>query len=128
MTSIFLARELGLRIWAADLWMDPDNNWKRIVTAGEQDRICPLRCEWNGSKMLTGIEVDTLIDAWRHWRDFERAVELSGKGIFPACIEALEKKDRDAYIGFHRLVARRTDAIEENIYSPDLGVRAGVEG
>ena len=30
MSSIFLAREFGVRVWAVDLWVDPDQNWRRI--------------------------------------------------------------------------------------------------
>ncbi|MHB9028873.1 MAG: SAM-dependent methyltransferase [Candidatus Latescibacterota bacterium] len=45
MTSIFLAREFGARVWAADLWISPDHNWRRIVEAGVADLVCPLRAE-----------------------------------------------------------------------------------
>ncbi len=45
MTSIFLAREFGARIWAVDLWIDPDDNWRRVQAAGVQDRVFPLRAE-----------------------------------------------------------------------------------
>jgi cyclopropane fatty-acyl-phospholipid synthase-like methyltransferase len=33
MTSIFLAREFGVRVYAADLWMSPDHNWRRAAEA-----------------------------------------------------------------------------------------------
>jgi len=45
MTSIFLAREFGVQVWAADLWVDPDENWGRIREAGVDDRVCPLKAE-----------------------------------------------------------------------------------
>lgn len=45
MTSIFLAREFDVRVWAADLWITPDENWRRIRDAGVGDRVCPLRAE-----------------------------------------------------------------------------------
>ncbi len=34
MTSVFLARELGVTVHDVDLWMDPDHNWRRAVEAG----------------------------------------------------------------------------------------------
>jgi hypothetical protein len=68
-----------------------------------------------------------LPDGWRHWRDFERALELAGKNIFPSDAEALEA-DRGEYIGFIRAVARRTSAEGENLYDPCVGVRHGVDG
>ena len=45
MTSIFLAREFDVRVWAADLWISPDENWRRIRDAGLEDRGFPLRAE-----------------------------------------------------------------------------------
>lgn len=45
MTSIFLAREFGVRVWAADLWINPDDNRQRICEAGLDDRVFPLRAE-----------------------------------------------------------------------------------
>lgn len=45
MTSIFLAREFGVRVWATDLWMSPDHNWRRVIEAGAGDHVCPIRAE-----------------------------------------------------------------------------------
>ena len=45
MTSIFLAREFGVRVWAADLWINPDDNRQRICDAGLDERVFPLRAE-----------------------------------------------------------------------------------
>lgn len=216
MTSIFLAREFQARVWAADLWVDPDHNWRRIVEAGCADRICPLRAEahalpfaagffdavvsvdayqyfgtdelylnylsrfvrpggvlgivvagftqqpagdsppahltepqangkvfwedacrsfksaafwrdlWNRNAAVTDVVVDTQPDGWRHWRDFERALERAGKSIFPSDAEALER-DQGRFLGFHRLMARRSGVADENLYDPSLGVRVGVD-
>ena len=32
-TSIFLAKEFDLQVWATDLWIGPDNNWRRVQEA-----------------------------------------------------------------------------------------------
>lgn len=45
MTSIFLAREFGARVWAVDLWVTPNQNWQRVCEAGLADRVFPLRAE-----------------------------------------------------------------------------------
>ncbi len=45
MTSIFLAREFNVKVWAADLWVNQDENWERICSAGVGDRVFPLRTE-----------------------------------------------------------------------------------
>lgn len=215
MTSIFLAREFNVRVWALDLWIDPDHNWRRIVEAGCADSVCPVRCEahalpfaggffdaaisidsyqyygtdalyldylcrfvrpggwigvavpgltqpivgripehlarpqangkafwesgcrsfktalfwsdlWEGSSSVEDVSVDVQPDGWRHWRDFERVLEATGKSFFPSEAEALEA-DRGAYIGFIRALGRRSERIEENLYDPSLGTRAGVD-
>lgn len=215
MTSVFLARERGVRVWAADLWMGPDPNWRRVSEAGVGDLVCPLRAEahalpfaqgffdaivsidsyqyfgtddlylsyvsgflrpggllgivvpgltseigdrvpehlarpqangkafwedacwcfhtadwwgrlWARSSRVEDVRTDTLSDGWRHWRDFERALELAGKQVFPSDAEALER-DEGRTIGFVRAIARRTAEPAENLYDPALGLKAGVD-
>jgi len=215
MTSIFLAREFGVRVWAADLWMNPDHNWRRVVAAGAADLVCPLKAEahalpfaqnffdavicvdayqyfgtdelyldyltrfirpygllgivvpglmrpfgptlpahltrpqasgkpfwesscrsfktasfwqslWNDCPMITDLMISALPDGWRHWRDFENALEAAGKNLFPSDAEALEQ-DKGEFIGFLRMVAKRNDMLDENLYDPSLGERVGVD-
>jgi SAM-dependent methyltransferase len=45
MTSIFLAREFDVRVWADDLWIHPDDNWERVCQAGLQDKVFPIHAE-----------------------------------------------------------------------------------
>ncbi|MFZ5351818.1 MAG: methyltransferase domain-containing protein [Bacillota bacterium] len=44
-TSIFLAKEFGLEVWANDLWISPTENWLRIQEAGVGDKVYPLKAE-----------------------------------------------------------------------------------
>jgi cyclopropane fatty-acyl-phospholipid synthase-like methyltransferase len=44
-SSIFLAAEFGVRVWAADLWIDAAENLARIRAAGREDAIVPVRAE-----------------------------------------------------------------------------------
>lgn len=44
-SSIFLAREFGVEVWAADLWITPGENWARINAAGLGGRVFPLHAE-----------------------------------------------------------------------------------
>ena len=44
-SSIFIAREFGVQVIAADLWIAPTENWKRIVEAGCESHVIPLRAE-----------------------------------------------------------------------------------
>jgi cyclopropane fatty-acyl-phospholipid synthase-like methyltransferase len=45
MTSIFLAKEFGLRVWATDLWVDATSNLERIRAAGVEDLVVPVHAE-----------------------------------------------------------------------------------
>lgn len=42
LTSIFLAREFGVHVWATDPGVDPTQNWRRIQDAGVADRVYPM--------------------------------------------------------------------------------------
>jgi ubiquinone/menaquinone biosynthesis C-methylase UbiE len=44
-SSIFLRREFGVEVWAADLWISPSENIRRIRDAGVEDGVFPLRVE-----------------------------------------------------------------------------------
>ena len=55
MTSVFLAREYGARVWAADLWMSPDNNWKRLLEAKVGADVCPMRVEAHALPFAQGF-------------------------------------------------------------------------
>ncbi len=45
MSSIFLRREFGVQVWAADLWFNPTENLHRVRDAGVEDGVFPLRCQ-----------------------------------------------------------------------------------
>ena len=45
MSSIFLAKEFGVQVWANDLWISATDNWKRIREAGVEDRVFPIHAE-----------------------------------------------------------------------------------
>ena len=44
-SSIFLAKEFGVQVVAADLWIKPTENARRIEAAGMSDRIVPVYAE-----------------------------------------------------------------------------------
>jgi SAM-dependent methyltransferase len=45
LSSVFLAKEFGVRVWANDLWISATENWKRIQEAGLENEICPIHAE-----------------------------------------------------------------------------------
>jgi len=44
-SSIFLAREFGVQVWATDLWVPASDNWARISEAQLTDSVFPLHCD-----------------------------------------------------------------------------------
>lgn len=44
-SSIFLAREYDLQVWAADLWVPPSENWERIREAEVAGQVFPIYAE-----------------------------------------------------------------------------------
>lgn len=215
LTSIFMAREKSVQVWAADLWISPEHNQKRAESAGVGDMVFPLRAEahalpfagnffdavvsidayqyfgtdmlylgylsrflkperylgivvpglmqpitdvpehlarpqsngkvfweeecwsfktrdwwrehWSRSSAVADIRVDTLKDGWKHWYDFEKIMESSGKSVFPSEAEAL-LMDQGRYIGFVRAMAKRTSHVGLNLYDPSMSIEAGVDG
>jgi SAM-dependent methyltransferase len=45
MSSIFLHREFGVQVWAADLWFSPTENLRRIRDAGVEDGVFPIHVD-----------------------------------------------------------------------------------
>ncbi len=45
LSSIFLAKEFGVKVWANDLWISATENWQRIKEAGLENEICPVHAE-----------------------------------------------------------------------------------
>ncbi len=45
LSSIFLAKEFGARVWATDLWVAAADNQTRIVEAGVSDLVTPIHAE-----------------------------------------------------------------------------------
>jgi len=45
MTSVFLAKEYGVTVFANDLWVEPTDNFKRFREAGLEEKIIPIKAE-----------------------------------------------------------------------------------
>jgi cyclopropane fatty-acyl-phospholipid synthase-like methyltransferase len=45
LSSIFLAREFDVEVWANDLWIKASENWERIRAAGLEKRVFPIHAE-----------------------------------------------------------------------------------
>lgn len=45
LSSIFLAKEFGVQVWANDLWISAAENWQRIREAGLENQVYPVYAE-----------------------------------------------------------------------------------
>lgn len=54
-SSIFLAKEFGVQVWAADLWIDPSDNLERIREFGLDDQLFPIRIEAHDIPFASGF-------------------------------------------------------------------------
>jgi cyclopropane fatty-acyl-phospholipid synthase-like methyltransferase len=44
-SSIFLAKEFAVQVWATDLWISASENWQRIKNAGVENLVFPIYAE-----------------------------------------------------------------------------------
>jgi SAM-dependent methyltransferase len=68
MSSIYLAREHGVQVFAADLWIAAGDNWTRIEDAGLTDRIVPIQAEAHALPFAEGyFDVVVSLDAYGYF-------------------------------------------------------------
>jgi SAM-dependent methyltransferase len=67
-SSIFLAKEFALQVWATDLWIAASDNWQRITAAGLQDQVFPIHAEAHSLPFADGF-FDALVslDAYHYF-------------------------------------------------------------
>ena len=68
LTSIFLAREFRVQVWATDWWIDASDNHKRIVAAGVEDLVTPIHAEAHGLPFERGFfDAIVSVDAYHYF-------------------------------------------------------------
>lgn len=67
-SSIFLAKEFGVRVWATDLWVPASDNWRRVCQAGVEDLVFPIHAEAHALPYADGF-FDALVslDAYHYF-------------------------------------------------------------
>ncbi|MFG1609625.1 SAM-dependent methyltransferase [Actinoplanes sp. NPDC049265] len=67
-TSIFLAREFGVRVVAADHWVKAAENWERIEAAGQAGQIMPVQAEAHDLPFAEGyFDAVVSVDAYHYF-------------------------------------------------------------
>ncbi len=68
MSSVFLAREFGARVWATDLWIDATDNRRRIDEAGVGDTVVPVHAEAHALPFAHGFfDAIVSLDAYQYF-------------------------------------------------------------
>jgi cyclopropane fatty-acyl-phospholipid synthase-like methyltransferase len=68
LTSVFLGREFGARVHAVDLWISAGENWPRILEAGEDARVVPIRANANELPFAEGyFDAIISVDAYHYF-------------------------------------------------------------
>lgn len=67
-SSIFLAKEFGVQVWATDLWIGATDNLDRIREAGMEDRVFPIHAEAHALPFADGFfDAVVSIDAYQYF-------------------------------------------------------------
>ncbi|MCY4583899.1 MAG: methyltransferase domain-containing protein [Chloroflexi bacterium] len=68
LSSIFLAKEYGLQVWATDLWIDAGENLDRIREAGLEDSVFPIHAEAHVLPFADGFfDAMVSVDAYHYF-------------------------------------------------------------
>ncbi|WP_306591127.1 cyclopropane-fatty-acyl-phospholipid synthase family protein [Geothrix sp. 21YS21S-4] len=84
-TSIFLAREFGVQVWAADREVSPTDNFLRAAECGVGDRVFPLRLDARDLPFPEGFfDAVVAIDSWLYYGTDERYLSYLAPFLKPA--------------------------------------------
>ena len=68
LSSIFLAKEYGVQVWAVDLWIDATDNLGRIRDAGVDDQVFPIHAEAHALPFADGFfDAMVSVDAYHYF-------------------------------------------------------------
>ena len=67
-SSIFLAREFGVKVWATDLWISASENWERVKNAGMEASVFPIHAEARSLPYADGFfDAAVSMDAYHYF-------------------------------------------------------------
>jgi len=70
LSSVFLAREFDVEVWATDLWIKPTENWERIREAGLEGQVRPIHAEAHQLPYAEGFfDAIVSLDAYHYFGD-----------------------------------------------------------
>jgi SAM-dependent methyltransferase len=83
-SSIFLAKEFGVTVWANDLWISASDNWQRVCAAGLENQVFPIHAEAHALPYAEGF-FDALVsmDAYHYFGTDDLYIDYFAKFVRP---------------------------------------------
>ena len=113
-SSIFLAREFGVQVWAADLWISPDDNWRRVAETDVADRVFPISVEAHTLPFAAGF--------------FDAIVSMDSYHYYGTDVRYLAALARHARAQAQIGIAVPSNRADPNELPGDVGADLGVGG
>jgi SAM-dependent methyltransferase len=83
-SSIFLAREFGIQVWANDLWISASENWGRITAAGMAERVFPIHAEAHALPYAEGFfDAAVSLDAYHYFGTDDLYIDYFARRVKP---------------------------------------------
>jgi cyclopropane fatty-acyl-phospholipid synthase-like methyltransferase len=111
MTSIFLAKEFDVRVWANDLWIPAAENWQRVREAGVEDKVFPIHAEARSLPYAEGFfDAIVSVDSYHYYgtddlylKYFVSFVKPGGQVgiVVPALMQEFDGDDLPAHLTEH---------------------------
>jgi cyclopropane fatty-acyl-phospholipid synthase-like methyltransferase len=115
-TSVFLAREYGVTVFANDLWISAADNLRRFEEAGVADKVFPIHAEAHALPYADGFfDAAISIDSYHYYG--------AGESYFPSVFSKLVKPGGQFGIvvpGFAREYEKGYPDTLEKLWFPDL--------
>ena len=84
LSSVFLAREFGVEVWATDLWIKPAENWERIREAGLEGQVHPIYAEAHQLPYAEGFfDAIVSLDAYHYFGTADLYLENLARFLRP---------------------------------------------
>ena len=89
-SSVFLAREFDVRVWATDLWFNPAENQRRIEDAGVADRVTAIRSDARSLPYPTDFfDVIVAVDSYAYFGTDEHYLAYLARFVKPGGVVAI---------------------------------------
>lgn len=84
LSSIFLAQEFGVQVWATDLWIQASDNWARIVEAKAEGLVFPINAEAHTLPYARGFfDAAVSLDAYHYFGTDEMYLSYLSQFLVP---------------------------------------------